>query len=148
MKSLIVIAFSVMMLSAADGPTKNAPAQKPAAKSVEIPAGAVESEPGTWHYTGTDGKNWIYRKTPFGVARIEDTGAAAPGSKATSLRAAAPAAPAEGNIVKATEAGDSIRFERPGPFGPYRWESKKSELNEMEKAAWDRERSRTATGQD
>lgn len=144
MKSLIVIAFSVMMLSAADGPAKNAAAPKTTAGSLQIPAGAVESEPGTWHYTGADGKSWIYRKTPFGVARIEDTGTAA-GSKAAPLRAAAPA---ESDNVKATEAGDSIRFERPGPFGPYRWVSKKSELNQMEKAAWDHERSRTAAGQD
>ena len=36
---------------------------------------------------------------------------------------------------KATEDGDTVRFERPGPFGVYKWQKKKSDLDETEKAA-------------
>ena len=37
------------------------------------------------------------------------------------------------------EDGDAIRFERPGPFGVAKWQRKKTELNEVEHAVWDRE---------
>ena len=51
-------------------------------------------------------------------------------------------APAQDSFagVKAFDAGDAVRFERPGPFGVYRWQTSKSELSEMERAAWDRAR--------
>jgi hypothetical protein len=39
--------------------------------------------------------------------------------------------------VKVTEEGDSLRFERPSPFGVRKWTRKKTELTEMEKAAWE-----------
>jgi hypothetical protein len=42
--------------------------------------------------------------------------------------------------VKAIEDGDTVRFERSGPFGVYKWQKKKSELDEMEQAAWARAR--------
>ena len=35
-------------------------------------------------------------------------------------------------------AGEEWPQWRPGPFGTYRWEKKKSELTEDEKAAWER----------
>src|SRR5215468_9463914 len=71
-----------------------------------------------------DGKKWIYRKTPFGAVWIED--------KPQQLK------PEDYANIKATEHGDTIRFERPGPFGTYKWERKKTELNETEQAAWSR----------
>jgi hypothetical protein len=40
-----------------------------------------------------------------------------------------------GAFIKATEDGDIVRFERQGPFGLWKWEKKKSELDEGEKAA-------------
>ena len=96
----------------------------------EIPAGAVEGGDGSYRYTdAATGKKWIYRKTPFGIARLEDKPA----------EAKAVEAPAQ---MKATEDGEYVRFERPGPFGTYRWQRKKSELNAMEQAVWDRERAR------
>src|SRR5215470_16679683 len=54
-----------------DGRSVSTPPPVPAAAPL-IPKGAVETEPGTFRYTDTDGKKWIYRKTPFGVARLED----------------------------------------------------------------------------
>ena len=41
--------------------------------------------------------------------------------------------------TKAIEEGDSVRFERTSPFGVTRWQRKKGELNEMERAVWERE---------
>ena len=99
---------------------------------VEIPAGAVQGRDGAYRYTdGLTGKKWIYRRTPFGVARVEDKPVAA----------RPPEVPPG---MTATEDGEAIRFERPSPFGTYRWQRKKTELNEMEQAAWDREKARAA----
>jgi hypothetical protein len=122
MKLLIAFASSVMFLAAADGPPR-------VIRPIEIPKGAVESEPGTYRFTDAENHKWIYRKTPFGVARIPDEPAAA----------RAPAqSPAE--FIQAFDAGDTVRFERPGPFGVYRWETRKSDLDETERAAWNRVR--------
>jgi hypothetical protein len=130
MRLLIVFSVFATLLAAADKPV---PKTKPAVKAttvkpLEIPAGAVESEPGGWHYTDAQGKKWVYRKTPFGVARMEDKPDTRP----------APAVKVED--VKATESGEYILFERPGPFGIYKWQTKKSDLNELEQAAWNRAR--------
>lgn len=136
MKLATLFLLSLLSLPAFQPPQDEPkrPAAKEAVK-VEIPAGAVKSDDGAYRYTDSKGKKWIYRKTPFGIARVED-------------KPAEPM-PAESYAsVKATEDGDSIRFERPGPFGTYKWQRKKTELNEMEKAVWDREQSRTAAKQD
>jgi len=119
MKLLIAFTMTAMLLAAADGPAK-------VVRPMTIPQGAVESEPGSFHYTAPDGKKWIYRKTPFGIARISDEPAAKKASQPDSAAG-----------VAAFDAGDFVRFERPGPFGVYRWQTRKSELNEMERAAWD-----------
>ena len=103
--------------------------------AAEIPAGAVKGADGSFHYTDVQGKKWIYRTTPFGIARVEDKPVEA---KPLELPPG----------MKATEEGDVIRFERPGPFGTYRWQQKKTELNEMEEAAWNREKSRAAAKQE
>jgi hypothetical protein len=125
MKLLFVVFVSALALSAQDPQAKPAvkkPAPKAAAKAspaaptapkvtdaskpMPIPAEAVLGADGDYHYTDPQGKQWIYRKTPFGVTRI-----------------------------KATEDGDTVRFERQGPFGLWKWEKKKSELDATEKAA-------------
>jgi len=135
MRIFFLIIVSAVMLSAADPQAKKkaaapaAPAAVKTVKPLEIPAGAVESEPGTFKYTDPQGKKWIYRKTPWGTARLEDK----PDSEAD--RAAEMERFAN---VKAIEDGDTVRFERPGPFGVYKWQKKKSDLDEMERAAWTR----------
>lgn len=139
MKLLLV--FSIAMLAAAEGrATKKgndpAPPAATPVKAVEIPASAVQTGPWSYSYTDPGGKAWIYRKTPFGVMRFEDR----------------PADPAEQDRrigdVKATEDGETVRFERPSPFGVIRWQTKKSELNEMERAVWERELSRHSPEQE
>jgi hypothetical protein len=119
MRRLLVFPVVAILLTAAE-----APAKKPAG----IPAGAVLVAPGSYRYTDQTGTAWIYRQTPFGVARLEE-------------KPAAEAASAGQDYIRATEDGDTVRFERPGPFGPYRWQRKKSELSESERAIWDRQRS-------
>jgi hypothetical protein len=111
--------------------------QKPAAKKpapapapLVIPAGAKEVGPGTYTYTDAKGKKWIYRKTPFGVSRLEDK----PGAVSVTPE------PKPEEQIRAVEDGDVVRFERSGPFGSYKWERKKSELTEVERAALERSR--------
>jgi hypothetical protein len=101
---------------------------------ITIPEGAVETEPFTYHYTDPQGTKWIYRKTPFGVSRVED--------KPVSAEAAKKAQEEKDRLIESTAAaedGDTIRFERATPFGPMKWQRKKAELNEVERAVWDRE---------
>ncbi len=120
MRFVIAFVLSVTMMAAAQRPNA-------------IPRGAVKSVDGSYRYTDTQGKKWVYRATPFGVARVEDKPVAAE-------------PPAEQRFadVKAFEAGDHIRFERPSPFGIYKWERAKTELTAMEKAVWEREKDRAA----
>ena len=144
MKLLIVFSLTAWMLAAADGQAKKNPPPESASPSLatpapnlQIPAGAVKTDDGSYRYTDPQGKKWIYRKTPFGIARLEDKPADAAARTAESAK--------RFEEVKAAEDGDSIRFERPGPFGIYRWQRKKTELDEMEKTVWDRERARIAS---
>jgi hypothetical protein len=139
MKTLIVLCcFSTLLFAAEEGERKSI--TQPAPKVLQplvIPPAAVEYEPGSYRYTDPQGKKWIYRKTPFGVARLEDKPAAGTPKSLQNV-----------DDVKVTDMGDSIRFERPGPFGMYKWQTRKSELNEMEKAVWDRQQPRDAAKQD
>src|SRR5947208_16142736 len=98
------------------------------AVAADIPKTAVQTAPGVYSHTDAQGKKWIYRATPFGVARIEDRPAA---------ETAAAAQPTSESI-KAVDAGDSIQFERQGPFGVYKWKTKKSELTATERIAWEK----------
>jgi hypothetical protein len=125
MKFVLVAILAMAPLAAAEATTKPAaPAKQAAApKPIEIPKGAVEVSPGTYTFTDAAGKKWLYRKTPFGVARLEDKG-----EQKAAAEVAAPKAK-----VTAVEEGDVVHFERPGPFGMYRWDRKKSELSEDEK---------------
>src|SRR5947207_9171062 len=132
MRLLITVFISTVLLSAGEPQTRkqtpgtgSQPAPAKAAKPIEIPPGAVEREPGHFYYTDQQGKKWIYSKTPFGIARWEDKPADADAPKALDPMA----------NVKVIEEGDVVKFERPGPFGTYKWQKKKSDLDEQEKAA-------------
>lgn len=143
MKLLIALCFTVASFAAAppqqaktDDQTK-AKSQAAEQPMTEIPAGAVQFEPGSYHYTDAKGKKWILRPTPFGIAKTEDTGVPAKKGEDHSL-----------DNAKVTEDGDSVKFERPGPFGIYKWEKKKTDLDPGEKAAWEREKAKTAGTKD
>jgi len=143
MKLLIALCFSAAFLAAADPQAKQddqtqAKAEAPEKPLTEIPKSAVEFEPGSYHYTDAKGKKWILRPTPFGIAKIEDTG--------VPLRKKGDQDHSMDN-VKITEDGDSVKFERPGPFGIYKWEKKKADLDDGEKAAWEREKAKAAANE-
>lgn len=103
---------------------------KPAPGPLELPKDAVPVAPETWTYKDPQGKPWLYRRTPFGLVRMEqkpNEPAAAPGASGV-----------DSSDTTAVEDGDTVRFERPGPFGKYRWQRKKTELDEWEQAVWNR----------
>src|SRR5712692_2919980 len=92
--------------------SKKAPPAPAQARESTIPEGAVEIEPYIYRYTDPKGKSWIYRKTPFGVMRLED--------KPASPEAAQKEQDEKQRLIDMTTAvedGDSIRFERSLPFG-------------------------------
>src|SRR5512146_1202484 len=110
-------------------PKQASRAAKPAAQIV-VPADAEEIAPGTWRRQEA-GKTWIYRQTPFGISRFEEKQAEKFEEKKSESKAT------EAANMRAFDDGDDVRFERKGPFGVYRWRSKKSELNDVEKQVWE-----------
>jgi hypothetical protein len=120
-----------------DSPKAKAPASKAAPAEVKIPAGAVKTEDGSFKFTDAKGKKWIYRNTPFGVAKSEDKAAdptATPFGKAKPQEKPAEDAKAavETNPTRAFDEGDSYRFERSTPFGVSKWRKKKTDLDASE----------------
>lgn len=98
------------------------PAVSSAATGPTLPKGAIEVEPNLYRYTDAQGKTWLARRTPFGFSRWEDK--------------PAPPQPAQVDTappIKATDLGDTVRFERPTPFGKNTWLRKKTELTDEEK---------------
>ena len=128
--------FMLLAVAASAAAEKQAPAKsakpKPAttAAAVTIPKDAVQVDPNTYTATDPQGRKWIYRRTPFGISKAEQ--------RAPSAEEAAQAA----KLIAATtavERGGEIEFSRPGPFGTYKWQRKKADLNDMEKTVWERE---------
>ena len=136
MKLLFVLCLSAASIAAAPQDAKPAPksakAQTPEKPLTAIPSSAVQIEPGAYRWTDPKGKKWILFQTPFGIAKKEDDGQPLR-NKQTEVHTM------EG--VKISEDGDSLKFEREGPFGTYKWSKKKTELSEEEKTAWERQQS-------
>jgi hypothetical protein len=119
---------------------------------VSIPKGATEIEPGVYKHTDAAGKTFIFRKTPFGVVKSPEQGATqdkapAPQPSTKSGTTASPFGdvnnkPSGSQDVKVVERGDVLEFERPSPFGSYKWKAKKAELTADERDAWTRARER------
>jgi hypothetical protein len=108
-------------------PAKSSGAAK-AADPAAPPAGAEKQPDGVWISKDGSGKRWIHKRTPFGWARYPE--------KEAEAALAAEASPDPTRAV--ADLGDKVRFEKPGPFGTFRWERHKSEFNAAEKAAWER----------
>ena len=125
MKLAFAVFVSTLALTAGEPQAKKETTEAKPIKRYEIPAGAVEREKGRFYYTDPDGKKWIYSRTPFGIARAEDKPADPNEPKPIDSMA----------NVKVIEEGDIVKFERPGPFGIYKWQKKKQDLDEKEKAA-------------
>ena len=128
MKPCIVFLFAAAFLAASDAPANKVDPPPTPVKLLQVPAGAAEIRPGTFRFVDSDGKAWLYRKTPFGVVRKADSQPAA--------------------TTTASEDGDTIRFERHTPFGIDKWQKKKSELNATERAIWESQQARSAASQE
>jgi hypothetical protein len=136
MKLLCVLCFSAVAVLAAPQESKPAPKSAKAEASEKpltaIPSSAVQIEPGAYRWTDAKGKKWILFETPFGIAKKEDDGQPLRKKQQD---------PETMRGVKITEDGDSLKFEREGPFGTYKWSKKKTDLSDQEKAAWERQQS-------
>src|SRR5437764_1052590 len=98
LKICLAVALAIGMAHAENAQAqKKASAKKKTTPPAELtlPAGAVMVEPGTYTFTDPQGRKWIYRKTPFGLARLEDKPADSP--------AAAAPSPSAGMATTATE---------------------------------------------
>jgi len=127
MKTFLILLVSMMALRAAEPAAGTAP--------LAIPAGAVTVESNLYRHTDAQGKTWIYRRTPFGITRAEAQTVTPPRAEAW-------------DNTKAWDDGDAVRFERPGPFGVYRWRTKKSELDAAEQAFWARQQASRSDGRE
>jgi len=106
-------------------------AARPAAQAtgpLQVPEGAERLDSLTWRYKEASGKVWIYRRTPFGLVRYEES-SRQPEKK-----------PSVGSpALRAFDEGDRIRFEREGPFGKYTWYRQKgAALSAEEQQAWEK----------
>ena len=122
MKTTLTVMFLLAAAVCAPAATKKKTTATPAPQAVTIPKDAVPNADGTSYlYTDKQGKKWVYAKTPFGIIK-----------NAYSENAAA-ATPAKDSMTKAIDKGDTVRFERPGPFGVMSWEKKKIDLTDDER---------------
>ena len=119
----VVILFAAAVGAQAADDSKSAKTA-PAPQALTIPKDAVKDANGTYSYTDKQGKNWLYRDSPFGVIR---TAAPEPAADAQ----AKPKPPAA--AIKVIDKGDTVQFERSTPFGPTKWEKKKSDLTDEER---------------
>jgi hypothetical protein len=116
--SALILFAAATVAPAADSDKKKA---DPSPKAVTIPKDAVLNSDGkTYSYTDQEGKQWTYAKTPFGVIK-------SPAADKTA------GARANATTTKAIDKGDTVRFERPSPFGVISWEKKKSDLTDDER---------------
>lgn len=115
-----------------------------------VPKGATEVAPGRYRFVDKDQKVWNYRVTPFGVQRSaaeakDESATPAPDKTVPELerpRTETPFGKSKASysntpVTTATEVGDSIRFERPNPFGVSRWTKKKTDLTPDERRVWE-----------
>lgn len=124
---IVLLAIPAALFAAGDD---KKPAPKPkAVKRLTLPPDAEEIAPYTYRHTDAEGKTWIYRRTPFGLSRLEEEEHEASKPK--------PSANVPPNGLLAYDEGDQVRFERLSPFGNRSWVRKKTELSVEEKKAWD-----------
>lgn len=112
------------------------PAASPKSEPNVVPRDAVEIEPGVYRWKDAQGKTWILRRSPFGLLKGEEPSKSEPAGEDDDAAAA----------IKVFEEGDELRFERRTPFGVSRWTKKKTELDELEQRAWEREQKRREAG--
>jgi hypothetical protein len=118
---ILVLTCGICGTVPAEQAKRQASKAKAKAEALTLPAGAEKLEDGVWRSRDAQGRTWIYKKTPFGLIRMEEQGTAAP----------APAA-----VVRVVEArGEEAVFERQTPFGRKTWTKRLGELDEEERRA-------------
>lgn len=126
------------LLWAADVKKKAAPKPPPAPSKQQeaaqpasvLPKNARQISAGVWEATEADGTVSRYQATPWGgIMKVQ-------GLRTTPGPAGIRPDPID--RTTAVEDGDSIRFEKPGPLVLYTWTTRKSELNDEERAVWER----------
>jgi hypothetical protein len=125
-----IITIVVLLGGAIGAPAADKKKDPPVPQAMAIPKDAVPNPDGiSYVYTDKEGKRWVYVKTPFGVTRspASDTPVSGPDLNAT----------------KAIDKGDTVRFERPGPFGTMSWEKKKADLTDDERHIVDAQNAKT-----
>ena len=123
MKTTLTVIFLLAAAVSAPAQTKKKASTTPAPQAVTIPKDAVPNSDGTsYTYTDKQGKKWVYVKTPFGIMK-----------NAYSETSAAATPAQDGGMTKAIDKGDTVRFERPSPFGVMSWEKKKTDLTDDER---------------
>jgi len=148
---LVRVTFLLAAVTAA--PLLLAQATPPAKARTQATAGA-RSATTPQRVLGEDGKTYELRNTPFGPMRLavgaggtmepvvagNQAGAVlqTPFGPMKVAERSDPRFVQRPDATVAYEQGHSIRFERPTPFGVLRWIQKKTELNDVEKAAWER----------
>lgn len=102
-------------------PAKAAVKPKPAASA--LPSDAEKISEGLWRARDAEGKTWYYKRTPFGIVRYREEGAAEGGAARQS----------EVRVVKVAE--KEIVFEHRTPFGVRTWTRSPGALDQDEKRA-------------
>lgn len=126
MKIVLLMGISVMLLTAqTKSPATTRPVHSEKAPATIIPEGATRVEPYIYRYTDAQGRNWMYRQTPFGFTKWEEKDV--PKAASDSLEP-----------IVVTDLGDSVRFSHKYPFGEQVWTRKKAELTEEDKAMIER----------
>jgi len=153
MKVWMVFPIAVMVLAAESTPAakkaaKPKPAPAAAVKITKIPEGAVQIDSTSYRYTTPDGKSQLYKKSPFGIMKVDEQATPAAITDPSAITDHAAVTDHANDGVKATVDGDTIHFERPSPFGTFRWQKKISELSEEERALWQAQSSRGVPAQD
>jgi len=123
MKHFISILVFSCALALAAPPQKAAAKPKPKPAAVSVPAGAEKVEEGVWRARDSQGKSWLYKKTPFGLVRVPDEKPQPPAAAENSSC----------RVVK-VESGQAV-FERDTPFGRRTWTRRLEELDSEESQA-------------
>lgn len=134
MRMLICALALTTVAAGAETKKKKSPAAKAAvskpAPAVTVPEDAERIGEQTYRKREADGKVYVYTKTPFGVARMEEKAIVKPAAAEQELD------------VSVQEDGDTVRFERTGPFGKNVWTRKKTELSAEERGLLDKSRAK------